>query len=197
MRNGPVKRILAAAALVLAAAREGHVSVSTLKKLKLDELAARSPLIVTATPLTPLETAETLTFADSAGRIPPLKAKAYRFKRMEIVKNSSEAALPETLTVFDYYTGIESRAHAAAHTQQPIESPVTGYYESSLPEKKLGKEKSVILFLTEYEDEANASPRKRLQFAASGAYEKASKLKAVKKLAAPTESSGPLVPKPK
>jgi hypothetical protein len=193
--NGPVKRILAAAALVLASAREGHVSVSTLKKMKLDELAASSQLIVIAVPLKPFEMADTITYADSAGRIPPLKCKAYRFKRTEVLKNDGGGDAPDTLIVYGYYTQIESRAHVAAHTGEAIESPVTQSYAAPIKEGNLAKEKSVILFLTQTEDEPDASPRKRLQFAASGAYEKASKVKAVKKLVAGPESSRPAGPK--
>jgi hypothetical protein len=184
MRILSANRILMAAGLVLALTREGHVGVTTLKKMDLGELAGTANIILVASPLKPFEQKESISYSDSSNRIPPLQGKAYRFKRGEVLKNNASMELPDTLIVFDYDMDAESRGHVLAHTAGEVESPVTRYYESPIKESKLAKEKSVVLFLTEVNDNPIATPRNWLKFTANHSYEKTSKLKAVTKLVA-------------
>jgi hypothetical protein len=193
MGESIASRIISAASIVLILIQEGHVGVTSLQKADLKDLIRQSNVIVKAEPLKPFERKETITFSDSAGKIPPFETKAYRFKRLDVLVNSSSMDLPDTLIVFDYYAETLSRGHLLAHTTGLVESPVTQYYESPIKEGKLSKEKSVILFLTVNNADPVASPNRWLQFSAINSYEKPSKAKAIGKLLPKTQS--PIRPK--
>ncbi|MDB5048965.1 MAG: hypothetical protein JWO30_2036 [Fibrobacteres bacterium] len=187
MSHSFARYLLTTAGIVMVLTKEGHVGVTSLNKLKLGELAGRANIIVMAIPLKPFEQKETITYMDSTNRIPPLEDKAFRFKREDVLKNDGSMDLPDTFVVFDYYTEIHSRGHVLAHTSGEMESPITYYYDGPIKETNLGKEKSVLLFLSVIHDDPIASPRDRLGFTANHAYEKASKAKAVTKLVANPE----------
>jgi hypothetical protein len=197
------KSFYIAAVLALSLAREGHVGVTTLKTLKLTELVERAGIIVLASPIKPLDAKEWLAFPDSGTNqggatngsakpsVPPLERKVWRFLLSETLKNQDGSALPETLMVYDANTAVSASGHASAHSGGSVESPITYAYASSIKETKLGKEKSVLLFLNR-KQEAGITPSEWLEFAATEGYEKGSKAKKVAKLLPKSEEPLPI-----
>jgi hypothetical protein len=179
-----------AAGLVLALALEGHVGVTSLKTLKLADLAGRSGIIVLASPLKSFAATESLAFQ---GGIPPLERRVFCFKRGDILKNAYGADIPDTLMVFQANTAASAQAHAMAHSGGEVESPVTYTYAGSLKEERLGKEKSVLLFLT-LRREKGVTPSEWFELAAAHGYEKASQAKAVAKLLPKSQEPAPFQP---
>lgn len=149
-----------------------------MKTLKLAELAERSGIIVLATPLKAFAAKESLSFSDAKGGIPPLERRVFCFKRGDILKNADGADIPDTLMVFEANTSVAAQAHALAHSGGEVESPITYAYAGSLKEAKLGKEKSVLLFLTQRREQG-VTPPEWLEFSAADGFEKSSKTKAV------------------
>ena len=174
------------AGLVLAFVLEGHVGVTSLKTLKLAEMAERSGIIVLASPLKAFAAKESLSFSDAKGGIPPLERRVFCFKRGDILKNADGVDIPDTLMVFEASTAAAAQAHALARSGGDVESPITYAYAGSLSETKLGNEKSVLLFLTR-RSEPGISPSEWFELSASQGFEKASQAKTLAKLLPKTD----------
>lgn len=175
------------AGMVLALAMEGHVGVTSLKTLKLPELADRAQVIVLATPRQPFLALQTLRFQDSTTS---LERRLWHFKRGDILKNADGAELPENLMVMEANTAAVAHALILARSGGEVESPITYAYTGSLTEEKMDKEKSVLLFLT-LRREKVVWPPEWFELSAAHSIEKASKAKAVAKLLPKSQEPAP------
>jgi hypothetical protein len=177
--------------LVLVLAPWGAPGRDSAVNLTLNDLIQQSQYVVEARPLADFAGKVSISIKDAGGEVPSLERNVYRFKRGAVIKNVLGSDLPDTLVVFEAFTGAAVRAQRAAALSEDAPANTFHAYKSPIKEKLLGKEKSVILFFDEVQDAASVTPQNRFEFSAAQSYEKASNRKLIAKAlpaSAPSES---------
>lgn len=180
---------LKASGLALVLAPWGAHGRAPAEDLPLKDLIQQSQNIVEARPLADFSGKVTISIKDPGGEVPSLERKIFRFKRGEVFKNVIGADLPDTLVVFEAYTGAAVRAQRAKALSEDAPANTEHTYKTPIKDKLLGKEKSVILFFDEVQDDTTVTPHDRFEFSAIQSYEKASNRKLVVK-ALPAHATG-------
>ncbi len=179
MRASILPQFLKAAGLALILTKAGAAGGKPAEDLPLKDLAQSAQYILEARPLADFAGADSIRFKEAGADIPALERKVYRFRRGEVLKNVLGSDLPDTLVVFEAYTAAAVRTHRAERLSEDAPSIKTHTYKSPIKEKLLGKEKSVILFLDEVQDDTSVTPRDRFEFSAAQSYEQGLNRKAV------------------
>lgn len=200
MRTSSIPYFLKAGGLALILAPLGAHSRAPAEDLPLKDLIQQSQYIVEARPLADFAGKVSIGIKDAGGEVPSLERKIYRFKRGEVFKNVLGSDLPDTLVIFEAYTGAAVRAQRAKALSEDAPPNTVHTYNSPIKDKLLGKEKSVILFFDEVQDDTTVTPHDRFEFSAAQSYEKAANRKLVAKTlptpapAEPAESAEPAEP---
>jgi hypothetical protein len=181
MRNSSLPYFLKASGLALILAPLGAQGRAPVVDLPLKDLIQQSQYIVEARPLPDFTGTVSISIKDPGAEVPSVERKVFRFKRGDVIKNVLGSELPDTLVVFEAYTGAAVRAQRAAALSEDAPANTVHTYLSPIKEKQLGKEKSVVLFFDEVQDDTTVTPRSRFEFSAAQSYEKGSNRKLVGK----------------